>query len=60
MTQLLANGFEGDVTSAGDGFSLVEGERVLVAGSGVFVWSCGFTQPFDAGVAADWAGVFGG
>ena len=51
---------EGDVTSAGDGLSLVEGERFLVAGSGVFVWSCGFTQRYDAGVASDWAGVFGG
>jgi hypothetical protein len=26
----------------------------LVAGDGSFAWSCGFTQPYDASVAADW------
>jgi hypothetical protein len=25
-----------------------------VAGDDDFVWECGFTQPYDAEVAADW------
>lgn len=42
------------VTSAG-GPNLAVGERYLVAGDDTFVWPCGFTQPYDEGVAADWA-----
>jgi hypothetical protein len=30
------------------------GQRLLVAGDEDFVWECGFTQPYDAEVAADW------
>ena len=41
------------VTSAG-GPSLAVGGRYLVAGDDTFVWACGFTQPYDAGVAAEW------
>lgn len=30
------------------------GDRLLVAGDGGFAWGCGFTQPYDDDVAADW------
>lgn len=51
---LTATGMTGtSITSAG-GPSLAEGQRYLVAGDDTFVWACGFTQPYDAGVAADW------
>ena len=46
----------GSITTAG-GPPLVEGARLLVAGDGQFVWGCGFTQPYDETVAADWAEV---
>ncbi|MDH3606373.1 MAG: hypothetical protein OER12_05200 [Acidimicrobiia bacterium] len=51
---------EEEVTSIGGGLTLVDGERFLVAGSDIFVWSCGFTQSYDPAVAADWAAVFEG
>jgi hypothetical protein len=41
------------VTSAG-GEPHAVGERLLVAGDDDYVWECGFTQPYDADVAADW------
>lgn len=44
------------VTSAG-GPNLTEGERYLVAGDDTFAWTCGFTQPYDEAVAAEWAGT---
>lgn len=47
------------VTSAG-GPNLVIGERYLVAGDATFVWACGFTQPYDAAVAAQWSAALGG
>ena len=47
------------ITSAG-GPSLQVGERYLVAGDDTFVWSCGFTQPYDEAVAGDWAEALGG
>lgn len=47
------------VTSAG-GPTLVIGERYLVAGDATFVWACGFTQPWDAAVAAQWSAALGG
>ena len=43
----------GSVTSAG-GPDLVQGSRYLVAGEDVFAWACGFTQPYDPAVAAEW------
>lgn len=43
------------LTSAGANVGLDPGTRLLVAGDGGFAWSCGFTQPYDAEVAADWA-----
>ena len=52
---LTATGMTGtSITSAG-GPSLSEGERYLVAGDGVFAWGCGFTQPYNEAVAAEWA-----
>ncbi len=49
----------GGMTSAGSGVSLQPGTRLLVAGDGGFAWSCGFTQPYDAAVAEQWADAFG-
>lgn len=51
---LEATGMTGtSVTSAG-GPSLAQGQRYLVAGDDQFVWACGFTQPYDEAVAAEW------
>ena len=47
------------VTSAG-GPNLAVGERYLVAGDDTFVWACGYTQPYDTKVAAEWEAAFGG
>ena len=47
------------ITSAG-GPNLAVGERYLVAGDDHFVWACGYTQPYDAAVAAEWASALGG
>lgn len=47
------------ITSAG-GPNLAVGERYLVAGDDHFVWACGYTQPYDAAVAAEWAAALGG
>jgi hypothetical protein len=52
---LSAPGMSGtSITSAG-GPILTEGERYLVAGDDEFVWACGFTQPYDEALAAEWA-----
>jgi len=52
---LTATGMTGaSITSAG-GPTLVVGQRFLVAGEETFAWPCGFTQPYDAAVAAQWA-----
>ena len=50
----------GGLTSAGEGVSLEPGTRLLVAGDGGFAWSCGFTQPYDAAVAAQWEAALAG
>jgi len=47
------------ITSAG-GPNLAVGERYLVAGDDHFVWACGYTQPYDGAVAAEWAAALGG
>ena len=47
------------ITSAG-GPNLAIGERYLVAGDDHFVWACGYTRPYDAAVAAEWAAALGG
>lgn len=55
-----AEAFGAGLTSVSDGaVSLEPGTRLLVAGDGGFAWSCGFTQPYDAAVAAQWAEVLG-
>jgi hypothetical protein len=55
---LTAQGMSGtSITSVG-GPTLEVGGRYLVAGEDQFAWDCGFTQPFDEGVAADWARTF--
>lgn len=47
------------ITSAG-GPSLIVGSRYLVAGDDHFAWACGYTQPFDDAVAAEWAAALAG
>lgn len=47
------------VTSVGEDVGLEPGRRMLVAGDGGFAWSCGFTQPYDADTAAEWAEALG-
>lgn len=46
----------GGVTSVGGDVatSLEPGTRLLVAGDDGFAWACGFTQPYDPAVAAEW------
>lgn len=45
----------GGLTSVGDASVPMEpGTRLLVAGDDTFAWSCGFTQLYDADVAASW------
>ena len=48
----------GTLTSVGEAFALEPGTRLLVAGDQQFAWSCGFTQPYDPDVAADWERAF--
>lgn len=47
------------ITSAG-GPNLAVGQRYLVAGDDQFAWPCGYTQPYDAAVAAEWQAALGG
>jgi hypothetical protein len=47
------------ITSAG-GPNLSVGQRYLVAGDDHFAWACGYTQPYVAGVAAEWSAALGG
>ncbi len=57
---LTATGMTGtSITSVG-GPNLAEGERYLIAGDGEFVWGCGFSQPYQADIAAQWATAFDG
>jgi len=46
------------ITSAG-GPNLTVGERYLVAGDDHFVWACGYTQPYEPGLASQWAAAAG-
>jgi hypothetical protein len=51
---LIGTGFgEGEATPGETAGGSV-GDRMLVAGDEGNVWGCGFTQPYDAKVAADW------
>lgn len=52
-----AAGMTGNSLTTAGGPPLVEGQRFLVAGDESFVWGCGFTQPYDEVVAAEWAGA---
>lgn len=52
---LRAEGMSGTSISSAGGPSLTVGQRYLVAGDADFVWACGFTQPYDESVAAEWA-----
>ena len=52
---LVATGMTGTSITPGGGPTLTVGERYLVAGEDRFVWGCGYTQPYDPAVAADWA-----
>ena len=56
---LVATGMTGTAITSAGGPNLSVGQRYLVAGEAEFVWACGFTQPWDAAVAADWAAAFG-
>lgn len=51
---LTATGLTGTTVTSAGGPSLTMGGRYLVAGDDHFVWACGFTQPYDASVAAQW------
>ena len=51
---LAAAGMTGGAITPG-GVTLVPGARYLVAGDGSFAWGCGFTQPHDQAIAAQWA-----
>ena len=54
---LTATGMTGTSITSSGGVSLSDGQRYLVAGDDEFVWGCGFTQPYDEAVAAEWAEV---
>jgi hypothetical protein len=57
---LTATGMTGTAITSAGGPHLVVGERYLVAGEDDFAWACGFTQPYDPAVAAEWAAATGG
>lgn len=56
---LTATGMTGSAITSAGGPNLTVGERYLVAGEESFAWACGFTQPYDPAVAADWAAATG-
>lgn len=56
---LTATGMTGTAITSAGGPTLQVGGRYLVAGEDHFAWSCGFTQPYDASVAAQWRQAFG-
>ena len=51
---LSATGMTGTTITSAGGPNLAVGHRYLVAGEDHFAWACGFTQPYDAAVAAQW------
>ncbi len=57
---LTATGMTGTAITSAGGPNLAIGKRYLVAGEEHFAWACGFTQPYDSTVAAQWASAFGG
>ena len=48
------------LTLEGAGLEFAVGDHLLVSGSGTTISGCGFTQPYDPAVAAEWASAFGG
>lgn len=57
---LTATGMTGTAITSAGGPHLTVGERYLVAGEDHFAWACGFTQPYDPAVAAEWMAATGG
>lgn len=55
-----APGMTGTAITSIGGPKLAIDQRYLVAGDDHFVWACGYTQPYDAAVAAQWAAALGG
>ena len=55
-----APGMTGTAITSEAGPRLEMGQRYLVAGDDHFVWACGYTQPYDAAVAAEWQAALGG
>ncbi|CAN5476297.1 hypothetical protein BH20CHL6_BH20CHL6_01410 [soil metagenome] len=58
--KLTAEGMTGTTVTSLGGPTLTVGGRYLVAGNDDFAWPCGFTQEYNAGVAAMWAAALGG
>ena len=52
---LTASGMTGTSITSLDGPTLSIGGRYLVSGDDEFVWNCGFTAEYEAGLAAEWA-----
>ena len=55
-----APGMTGTAITSVGGPNLSVGQRYLVAGDDHFVLACGYTQPYDAGVATEWSAALGG
>ncbi len=56
---LTATGMTGTAITSTGGPNLSVGGRFLVAGEDHFAWACGFTQPYDPAVAAQWSEATG-
>lgn len=56
---LAAPGMTGATVTSAGGPSFAIGQRYLVAGEDQFAWGCGFSQPYDSDVAAEWGRIFG-
>jgi len=51
----------GGFSSVGDAaIGVSTGERLLVSGDGGFAWTCGFTKPYSAALAAEWKAALAG
>ena len=57
---LTATGMTGTAITSAGGPNLAVGDRYLVAGDATFAWACGFTQAYDASVAAQWSAALAG
>ncbi len=57
---LTAMGMTGTTTTSVGEPNLVEGNRYLIAGNDHFVWPCGFSQPYQPHIAAQWADALAG